>query len=67
MGYRKGCAPLLDVQKICVPSCCFSVPYLGIILGFCSCEKVCVKFVDFERFFCTNPVHSSFSFFQLDF
>ena len=56
MGYSKGCTPLLDVWKSWVPSCCFSMPYLGIILGFCSCEKVCEKFVNFEMFFCTDPV-----------
>ena len=27
IGYNKGYAPLLDVQKSCVPLCCFSAPY----------------------------------------
>ena len=27
IGYSKGCAPLLDVQRSYVPSCCFSTPY----------------------------------------
>ena len=27
ISYSKGCAPLLDVWKSCVPSCCFSTPY----------------------------------------
>ena len=28
IDYSKGCAPLPDVRKSCVPSCCFSMPYL---------------------------------------
>ena len=41
IGCSKGCALLPEVWKRCVPSCCFSAPCLGIIPGFCSCEKVC--------------------------
>ena len=39
ISYSKGYAPLLDVRKSCVPSCCFSAPYtccndLWIVKGF---------------------------------
>ena len=38
----KGCTPLLDVWKSCVPSCCFSMPYRN------GLWKVCEFWKDFS-------------------
>ena len=48
LGYSKGCAPLPDMWKSCVPSCCFV--FCTIIIA-----KVCEKFVNFERIFLYEP------------
>ena len=48
LGYSKGCAPLPDMWKSCVPSCCFM--FRAIIIA-----KVCETFVNFERIFLYEP------------
>ena len=48
LGYSKGCAPLPDMWKSCVPSCCFV--FCTIIIA-----KFCEKFVNFERIFLYEP------------
>ena len=49
IGCSKGCAPLPDVQKSCVPLCCFSTPYCRHHAWYCE------KFVNFEMIFLYRP------------
>ena len=46
ISYSKGCVPLPDVWKSCVPSCCFSVPY---------CKGLWKSLWILKGFFGTNP------------
>lgn len=52
-----GYAPLLDVQKSCMPSCCFSVPY-------CEHHARFLHLWIFKKNFCMNPGDINLSYWQ---
>ena len=49
ISYSKGCTPLLDVRKSCIPLCCFSSLYI-ICQVFAFVTSLCIL----KGFFCTN-------------